>query len=240
MQNNYQIQEAFTYTPGQPCHKVRRRRAEAYPNIDGGPNNNGMMKWASLQAFLADQPLTQVSTALPGGTSQRSFRQTLYGFYVNDDWKKTSKLTLNLGLRYDPYTGPSEKWGRIATIPNWLTATQYQTGGQYFANPCGKCFAPRVGFAWDPFGTGKTAIRGGFGVFYAPLFVYNYNRSATRNAPFSGSIKQAVKNPDGTNANFTQLVPGILAIAPAFLQPKLVPGVSSPLLCSTTRIRLMT
>ena len=229
-QDNYEIQEAVSYTPGSHSLRFGADIQKIDPNIDGGPNNNGMIKWASLADFLQDNPMQQMSTALPGGTSQRSFRQTVYGFYVNDDWKMTPKLTWNLGLRYEPYTGPTEKWNRIATIPNWLTATHYNTGGQFFSDPCNRCFAPRIGFAWDPQGNGKTAVRGGFGLFYAPLLVYNYNRSATRNAPYSGSIKQTTTNPDGSLGNFATSIPDVLRIAPAFLTPQLVSGVTSPLL----------
>jgi len=229
-QNNYEFQEALSYNSGSHSFRFGFDLQKLDPNIDGGPDNGGMFQWASLQSFLVDGPITRLGTALPGGTSQRSFRQTFYGLYFNDDWKMTSKLTWNLGLRYEPYTGPTEKYDRIPTVPNWLTATQYNLGGQFFTDPCNKCFAPRVGFAWDPRGNGKTAVRGGFGIFYAPLFIYTYNRDATRNAPFSGSIRQTITNADGTPGNFANSVADVLRIAPAFLTPQFVPGVTSPLM----------
>ena len=144
---------------------------------------------ASIADFVQDNPLQQLSTSLPGNIPERTFRQNLFGFYFNDDWKMTSKFTWNLGLRYEPYTGPSEKWGRVTVVKDWLTATHYDVGGQMFQSPGNKYFAPRVGFAWDPQGNGKTAIRGGFGVFYVPLSTYVYSRASYRNAPFSGSIQ---------------------------------------------------
>ena len=163
---------------------------------------------------------------MPGNIPERTFRQNLFGFYFNDDWKMTSKLTWNLGLRYEPYTGPSEKWGRVSVVKDWLTATHYDVGGQMFQSPGNKYFAPRVGFAWDPQGNGKTAIRGGFGVFYVPLSTYVYSRASYRNAPFSGSIQQVPRDAQGRVANFASALPYIYSIAPTFLTPQLGPTTS--------------
>ena len=81
------------------------------------------------------------------------------GMFVQDDWRATSRLTLNLGLRYDiqTYHQPS------VTNPTALTA-RINTGR---INTDGNNFAPRIGFAYSPFGTNRTVVRGGWGVFYA-------------------------------------------------------------------------
>ena len=181
---------------------------------------------ASIADFVQDNPLQQLSTSLPGNIPERTFRQNLFGFYFNDDWKMTPKFTWNLGLRYEPYTGPSEKWGRVSVVKDWLTATHYDVGGQMFQSPGNKYFAPRVGFAWDPQGNGKTAIRGGFGVFYVPLSTYVYSRASYRNAPFSGSIQQVPRDAQGRVANFASALPYIYSIAPTFLTPQLGPTTS--------------
>ena len=111
IQQLYQVQESLSYTAGSHTLKFGFDFSKMDPNLNSGPNNNGMFRWASIADFVQDNPLQQLSTSLPGNIPERTFRQNLFGFYFNDDWKMTPKFTWNLGLRYEPYTGPSEKMG---------------------------------------------------------------------------------------------------------------------------------
>lgn len=81
-----------------------------------------------------------------------------FGFFVQDDWKLTPNLTLNLGARYDFEKLPAP-YSALTTIP--LTANHPSDKNN---------IAPRVGFAWDPLGTGKSVVRGGFGFYYGRVF----------------------------------------------------------------------
>lgn len=93
-------------------------------------------------------------------------RNSNWDFYIQDDWKITRKLTLNLGLRYEYNTAWTEGHGRFQ---NFDAATQsFLPAGQTYNAP-GTGFAPRVGFAWDPFGRGKTVVHGYGGIFYMPM-----------------------------------------------------------------------
>jgi hypothetical protein len=111
-------------------------------------------------------------------------RETLIGGYVQDDVRLANTLTLNLGLRYEMMTIPTEVDGQVALLKG-LTDPQVTVGGKiHDSNPTLKNFAPRLGVAWDPFGTRTTAIRGGIGVFDVLPFLYLYETPLNRSTPF--------------------------------------------------------
>ncbi len=84
-----------------------------------------------------------------------------YGFFAQDDWKVTPRLTLNIGARYDYESFPAPFAAgnaALVTIPQVLKKPSDKNN-----------IAPRLGFAWDPFGLGKTAVHGGFGFYYGRI-----------------------------------------------------------------------
>ena len=101
-----------------------------------------------------------------------------WDFYVQDDWKVNNRLTLNLGLRYDYNT----VWSAGANQgQNFDVATQalLPLNQATYSAPKGD-WAPRVGFAWDPNGKGKTVVHGYIGLFYNPM---HFNFATTTNVP---------------------------------------------------------
>jgi hypothetical protein len=127
-------------------------------------NNRGNYTFANVAQFLAGVP-SRFQGVAPGAALNRQRSSTLFGFYLQDDYRVTPSLTLNLGVRYEFYTVPKEKNGLDAYLPDLLTSVDTVLGGP-FVNPSKRNLAPRVGFAWDLTGDGRTAIRGGSGLYY--------------------------------------------------------------------------
>ena len=92
-------------------------------------------------------------------TSPRDLRQSVFGGYITDNWRVLENLTLNLGVRYEPVTVPTETANRLAILPT-LTAAAPHLGSPYFNNGSYLNIAPRLGFAWDPYKRGLTSVRG--------------------------------------------------------------------------------
>jgi hypothetical protein len=143
----------------------------------------GLFNFNSLADFLTNQPFS-VTVAIPGAAKERGFRQTIAGAYAQDNWLFRRNLTLDVGLRYEMATVPGEVNGYLSSLRN-LTDPLPEVGGPLFSNPTLKNFEPRVGFAWDPFGAGKTVVRSGFGFFDVLPLLYETQFGEIFGAPFT-------------------------------------------------------
>lgn len=144
----------------------------------------GIVTFTGVQNFLLGTPAS-FDFAVPGKIDpNRGYRQSLFAFYAQDDIRLRKNLMVNLGLRYEFVTVPSEVNGKISNLRN-VTDSKLTVGAPWIGNPSLKNFAPRVGFAWDPFSTGKTSIRGGFGIFYDEILPKYYFFSGSLNPPFT-------------------------------------------------------
>jgi hypothetical protein len=165
-------------------------------------------------------------------------RNYYYTFYAQDDFHVSHNLTLNLGLRYEPFIPWYETKGRVeqfraANYANGIVSTQFPNApaGLLFPGDAGLPkygvtasylnFSPRVGFAYDPVGNGKSSIRGGFGVFFDSQQVGIENNRFVDVSPFS--VQVAVTTPAGLLSNpylgMTNPFPPPAVPSPSFVFP---------------------
>ena len=156
---------------------------------------------SAMADFIYGRPVTFNQLA-PIYSAQR---QVVFGFYLQDSWKVNRRLTVNAGLRWDPFLSHVDPYGHAYRFDMKAFLAGYQStvyknsaigilypgdpggpdGGQMTDNKY-KNFSPRVGIAWDPQGNGKMSIRAGWGLFYNfPSMSYDQFGVTT---PFRGSV----------------------------------------------------
>jgi hypothetical protein len=143
---------------------------------------SGVFTFNTFQDSLKGDAQSFTAT-IPGTLTERGFRQSIFGVYATDDWHALPNLTLNLGLRYEMATVPTEVHGALSTLVN-LTDAAPHLGSPLFSNPTLRNFEPRLGFSWDPFKKGKTAIRGAFGIYDVLPLPYEIQLLESFSAPF--------------------------------------------------------
>ncbi len=124
----------------------------------------GSISYGSLANFLQGIPTTY-SALVPGSNTQRYWTYETLGFYAQDDWRAASRLTLNLGVRYEFMTTPQELNNLSYAVRN-MSVDASATQGPVMRNRTFLNFSPRAGFAWDVFGNSHTSVRGGAGIYY--------------------------------------------------------------------------
>ena len=155
----------LSYSKGRHLFKVGGLVEHLRTNKLTATNIRGSFTFPSLARLLSGTPSRFVGV-LPGAQLERVRPNTLFGFYVQDDFRATDRLTLNLGLRYEFYTMPVDRNGFDSELRNIVTDATFTVGGPFAKNPSLGNVAPRVGFAWDVAGNGMTAVRGGAGVYH--------------------------------------------------------------------------
>ena len=188
---NFQWLDNMVYTKGAHSLKwgVDIRRFQ----INGANTSrlHGRYRFDEFEDFLTGAPTRDFQFIVPGQGRDGPFyiRQSMFGFYLQDQYQASSNLTLNLGLRYEFITVPTETRGRIATLPDIVNAVRTTEGGPLFENPSLKNFGPRFGFAWDPFSSGQTSVRGGFGIFFDQIVGSYLHNTVFRVPPFFVRIR---------------------------------------------------
>jgi Carboxypeptidase regulatory-like domain/TonB-dependent Receptor Plug Domain/TonB dependent receptor len=187
-----------------------------YTSVIQDNTDGGQYSFGSLQNFLTNVPQT-LEAGLLAEHSPRDYRQNIFGLYLQDDFRWKPNFTLNLGLRYEVSSTPTEAHGKLSNMRS-LTATAPHLGDPFFQNPTLRNFEPRVGFAWDPFGNEKTAIRGGFGIFDVLPLVYQYGLTAFSSAPFTEQGRATVLPPGSFPTEAFSLVQALSLLREGYIQ----------------------
>lgn len=155
----------------------------------------GQFFFQDLSTFLQGVSST-MDVALPESNLSRGYRMWLWSGFLQDDWTFSRKLVLNGGRRYDFVSVPTEAHGLISNLPaafldgggpdtRVAENANFVVGGKFYKNPSKASFGPRLGFAWDVVGNGKMSVRGGGGVFYAPILPANFQVGGFSSPPFT-------------------------------------------------------
>ena len=173
-ENNYQLLDSFTYIRGRHSFKLgadlrlRRHGFNQVTNPNGDLSYTGQFTNDPLADFLIGYT-QQLFRDAQTGTFGMSWWEM--GGYLMDDYRVSPKLTLNLGLRYDVYTPMVEDHNRLANFDfkTGLFVAPGVTSGTSRSGDVAtnwKNFSPRIGFAYSPGADNKTAVRGGYGIFF--------------------------------------------------------------------------
>src|SRR5207247_9391613 len=181
--NVWQVTDDLTVSRGSHSLKMGMLFERTQSNATLARTYGGQYFFDTLDDFFAARP-SEFDSDIPGTDNVRGWRQSLFGFYFQDDFQARSNLTLNLGLRYEFTTIPTEANGKIANFRNRLTDKAPTLGEPWYQGSY-KDFGPRIGFSWDPWSNGKTAIRGGFGMYFDHLVAQPLNRAMSRIPPYS-------------------------------------------------------
>ena len=184
--NLFQWGDDLTYVRGAHAFKWGVNIERIQDNEITSSNSRGDYTFADLPSFLANIP-SGFQAPPPGANGYRGLRETLFGAYVQDDFKMTQRFTLNLGLRWEAISDPTEVNGKMANLLNLSDPTTTVLTDS-FTHLTKKDFQPRVGFAWQLNGSGTTVLRAGFGMFHDHVLPYSYVGVASGTPPFFSSL----------------------------------------------------
>lgn len=192
------------------------------------PASNPPILSSQLEDFFAGAPF---KSSVEIGNPTLQLHNWAYGFFAQDDWRATKNLTINFGVRYEYSTVPQEAHNLLGNFdPNvGLVQVGHQISSLY--NPDHTNFGPRMGFAWDVTGNGRTVIRGGGGLIYETVnwqsFVAFNNAFGPGSVPTGAPIDAAGDTSGGTITTGNQTRKNFLA------WPTTWDAVNGPLYSST-------
>jgi hypothetical protein len=191
----------------------------------------GRIIFGNLEAFLAGTP---ASAGFLAGDPTRNISQWLYAGYMQDDWRITKRVTLNLGLRYEFQAVPTEANNLFG---NWEPSLGFEQVGKNISSiykPDHRNFSPRLGVAWDVTGKGTTVIRAGGSIVYDLLSMSTY--MSQQNLQNSATLFGLGTVPTGATIFDTACPTGCPGIGNIFTTGVTIPGSSLGWVNQTTPI----
>jgi hypothetical protein len=219
--NTFAVTDTFLHTIGRHSLKFGGDVRRIQENSDYRLYSDPFYEFSSIFAFAADQPYFSLATVNRDPNSPnfghftdtpRHFRWGQWALFAQDDWKVSSRLTVNVGVRYEVFGTPSEAHGVLTniTLGSGSDIFQQLASPQTNVGRVGKMwntdynnFAPRIGLAWDPTGKGTTAVRSGFSVAYNEPYSNLYTNVSRLNPPDAATM---FVQPDifvGNTVNYT-------------------------------------
>jgi hypothetical protein len=175
----YEWRDTVSIENGRHLIRAGGELRKIFKGISLAPPTAGSFFFRTPLDFAQDNPFSQTLTVNPYTGIPTGYPRyfTVYesGLFIQDDWKVTPRLTLNLGLRHDYFGAASEKHGLLSSYipgPGSGFEEHLATGAvgrvKRLYTPQKLNFSPRIGLAYDPFGDGKTSIRAGFSLAFQP------------------------------------------------------------------------
>jgi hypothetical protein len=187
---------------------------------------NGSWTGSALADFLLGY--MQASSINPTHTFT-NIRDLLQGYFVQDNWRASNRLTVMLGLRWDhmpPWVQNDDKYAAIATLPNGtpgsLLTPATSAYGRGLIPPHYYDFAPRIGFAYQPFENGTTVVRAGYGWYFTTdianqPFTWAEGAQAQAGAALTTSNQARIGVASNPSLSFANPFPGVsLGGAPTY------------------------
>jgi hypothetical protein len=209
-QNDFHFRDMLSIVRGRHALKTGFEWFHNQDQAPFTPNDNRNQGWGfdspwDFASGTVDEYGAIDFNPLTGGIANGGhyFRDSTYGAYIQDDWKVRKDLSVNIGLRWDAISNPTEAHGNLnplivptsGSLLNQIAGVAVNiTPGIHhpFIDLNYAHFAPRFGFAWQPFGLSHWSVRGGAGIFYDRGGNTNWSDSESNNPPGIASISTTV------------------------------------------------